>query len=118
MAACGSPIDEKDLIFYALNGLPSEFDPIKSAGRMRGGKLKFEELTSILESEDMIIQKAQSKSSISKLDGTNGTKILVTTQSFGGQGASSSIQGKAMLVQQSFSNVPHGGQSSTQSMQS
>ncbi|KAH7860203.1 hypothetical protein Vadar_010596 [Vaccinium darrowii] len=76
LAASGSPIDDEDLIFYALNGLPSEFDPIKSAARMRAGDLKFEELTSLLEAEDMILQKAQKRSS-AKPDGST---ILVATQ--------------------------------------
>lgn len=114
LAASGSPIDEEDLIFYALNGLPSEFDPIKSAARMRGGELKFEELTTILEADDMILQKAQSKS-ISKLDNT---AVLVATQTSGAQGAAASIQSNVLNSQQVSSNITNGGYSTNQSMQS
>ncbi|KAG5536012.1 hypothetical protein RHGRI_023713 [Rhododendron griersonianum] len=64
-------VDDDDMIFHTLNGLPTEFDPIKSAiGAQRD--LKFHELVSILKSEESRIHKSKGV--------TDSTSVFVATQ--------------------------------------
>ena len=53
LAAVGSPVLDEDLVFHALNGLPVEFRAFKTAIRARAGTIKFEELVTLLNAEEM-----------------------------------------------------------------
>lgn len=89
-------VDDDDMIFHTLNGLPTEFDPIKSAiGAQRD--LKFHEFVSILKSEESRIHKSK--------EVTDSTSVFVDTQKLQGldiSGASSSTQGSMVPNTGSF----------------
>ncbi|KAG5562494.1 hypothetical protein RHGRI_005275 [Rhododendron griersonianum] len=75
LSAVGYMVDDEDMIFHTLNGLPTEFDPIKSAiGAQRD--LKFHELVSILKSEESRIHKSKGV--------TDSTSVFVATQKLQG----------------------------------
>lgn len=57
LTAVGEPVREDDMIFHALNGLPSEYSGFKSAVRLRGYPIDFNELSSILETEELNLAK-------------------------------------------------------------
>ncbi|KAH7850110.1 hypothetical protein Vadar_028117 [Vaccinium darrowii] len=70
LEAVGHHVDDDDLVFYTLNGLPvEEFKNLKTAVRTRGD-VSFEELTTLLHSEEMQIHKYEASSS---------AKVFVTT---------------------------------------
>ncbi|KAH7840240.1 hypothetical protein Vadar_014612 [Vaccinium darrowii] len=69
---------------------------------MRAGDLKFEKLTSLLEAEDMILQKTQNKLS-AKPDGST---VLVATQTSGLQGSVSSSLQPSNSTSQQFQGNP------------
>lgn len=53
LAAAGSPLDENDLIFHTLRGLPKPFNGFKTAIRTRGDTISFAELVTMLKGEDL-----------------------------------------------------------------
>lgn len=53
LAAVGSPLDENDLIFHTLRGLPKTFNGFKIAVRTRGDTIGFSELVTMLKGEDL-----------------------------------------------------------------
>lgn len=58
LSAVGYIVDDEDMVFHTLNGLPREFDLVKSAiGAQRD--LKFHELVSILKSEEARLHKSK-----------------------------------------------------------
>lgn len=64
MEAVGHHVDDDDLVFYTLKGLPQEeFKQLRTAIGARGDDITFEELTTILHSEETRIHKAESSSS-------------------------------------------------------
>lgn len=74
LEAVGHHVDDDDLVFYTLNGLPvEEFRNLKTAVRTRGD-VSFEELTTILHSEEVQIHKQEA---------SNSSKILVATTKSG-----------------------------------
>ena len=77
LAVASCKIDEEDLVFYALNGLPTKFNSLKTAIRARAEPIKFEELASLLGDEDTHIKKDQSSSPSSLTTGA----IFTATQS-------------------------------------
>lgn len=56
LAAAGSPLDEDDLIFHTMRGLPKSFNGFKTAVRTRGDTISFEELVTMLKGEDLQLQ--------------------------------------------------------------
>ncbi|KAG5529812.1 hypothetical protein RHGRI_030253 [Rhododendron griersonianum] len=48
LAAAGSPLDEDDLLFHTMRGLPKSFNGFKTAVRTRGVTINFEELVTML----------------------------------------------------------------------
>ncbi|XP_058194403.1 uncharacterized protein LOC131311092 [Rhododendron vialii] len=63
LEAVGHHVDDDDLVFYTLNGLPKEeFKQLRTAIGARGGDIAFEELTTILHSEESRIHKEASTS--------------------------------------------------------
>lgn len=79
LEAIGYHVDDDDLVFYALKGLPKEFRGVRSALNAKGDVL-FDELAPILKNEE---------SQIHKDEGIGTTKVFLTTQTQS-QGASSS----------------------------
>lgn len=77
---------DEDMVFRTMNGLPGEFDPLKSAiGAQRD--LKFHELVFILKAEESRIHKSKGES--------GSTSVFVATQTLhdpSTTGASSSAQ--------------------------
>lgn len=59
LAAAGAPISEEDLVFYAIHGLPTEFDSIHGALQTRSGDLSFEELITMVNAEEMRKNRSQ-----------------------------------------------------------
>lgn len=56
LAAAGSPIDDNELVFHTLCGLPKAFNGLKTAVgavRTRGHTLSFDEVVMLLNSEDV-----------------------------------------------------------------
>lgn len=56
LAAAGSPIDDNELVFHTLRGLPKAFNGLKTAVRAvrtRGHTLSFDEVIMMLNSEDV-----------------------------------------------------------------
>lgn len=51
LAAADSPLDEDDLIFHTLRGLPKAFNGFKTAVHTRGGDIRFNELVTMLQGE-------------------------------------------------------------------
>lgn len=63
LAAVGSPIDEEDLIFHTLRGLPKVFNGFKTTIRTRGSTITFDELVTMLNGEDLqLLQETDSES--------------------------------------------------------
>lgn len=70
LEAVGHHVDDDDLVFYTLNGLPQEeFKQLRTASGARGGDVTFEELRTILNSKESRIHKNESTSA----------KLFVTT---------------------------------------
>lgn len=62
----GSPMSDEDLIFHLLRGLPKMFDSFKTAIRTRGSDITFDEVVTMLNSEDLqLIQEGASEYEIS-----------------------------------------------------
>ena len=57
--AAGSILDDEELVFHALNGLPSAFNSFKTPLRARAEPIKFDELISLPNAEDMHVTKDQ-----------------------------------------------------------
>lgn len=75
LAAAGSPLEDDDLIFHLLRGLPPVFNGFKSVVRTRGYTLTFDEVLTMLHSEDLqLTQDSASESDVtSVLVATHGT---------------------------------------------
>ncbi|KAH7855287.1 hypothetical protein Vadar_023284 [Vaccinium darrowii] len=56
LEAIGYHIDDDDLVFYALKGLPSEFKPVRSALTAKGDVV-FDELATILKNEESQLER-------------------------------------------------------------
>lgn len=97
LGAVGYMVDDDDLVFHTLNGLPKIFDPMKSAiGAQRD--LKFHELVSILKAEEIRLHKSKGESSA--------TSVFVATQKLQDlnvAGPSNSSQGSIIQNSGSFS---------------
>lgn len=95
LSAVGYIVDDDDMIFHTLNGLPVEFDPIKSSiGAQRD--LKFHELVSILKAEESRLHKSKGES--------RATSVFVATQKLQDLSiASSSNSSQGSLVPRSGS---------------
>lgn len=77
LVAAGSPIEDDELVFRTLHGLPKAFNGLKTAVRAvrtRGYSLSFDEVVTMLKSED--IQLIQDSSSEAEVQNTS---ILVAT---------------------------------------
>ncbi|KAH7861629.1 hypothetical protein Vadar_028630 [Vaccinium darrowii] len=95
--AVGHHVDDDDLVFYTLNGLPvEEFRNLKTAVRTRGD-VTFEELTTILHSEEIQIHKHEASSS---------AKVFVTTEkgSSGAQNATPDITTNGLSTNMAYSS--------------
>ena len=60
-ALASSPMDDEDLVLLRLNGLPDEFDALKTTVRARIEPICIIELTSLLCSESLHIESKQRK---------------------------------------------------------
>lgn len=70
LEAVGHHIDDDDLVFYTLNGLPKEeFKQLRTTIGARGGDITFEELTTILHFEESRTHKEE----------LNSAKVFVAT---------------------------------------
>lgn len=65
MASC--PVDDEDMVFHILHGLPSAYDSFKTSIRARPETITVEELISLLSSES-IHSESQFKNAESKND--------------------------------------------------
>ncbi|CAL5428368.1 unnamed protein product [Camellia sinensis] len=61
LALASSPADEKDLVLLTLNGLPDEFDALRTAIHTRTAAISMAELSSLLCSESIHIESKQKK---------------------------------------------------------
>lgn len=61
LANVSTAVNEEDLIIYALNGLPSEFNTFRTSMRTRSQPVTFEELHDLLRSEESALAKQSSK---------------------------------------------------------
>lgn len=61
LTLASSPIDEGDLVLLTLNGLPYEFDALKTTVRARVEPISLAELTSLLCFESIHIESKQRK---------------------------------------------------------
>lgn len=95
-AAVGAPVYEEDLVFYALHGLPPEFDPLRTALMAKVGDITFEELITLVNGEEM--HKNRTSSSVN----TDASTSVFVAQKSNLSGASSFSQ----PVQQQ-SQFPH-----------
>lgn len=76
LTAAGSPLDEDDLIFHTLRGLPKPFNGFKTAVRTRGDTITFAELVTMLKGEDLqLLQESE----------VDTTTVLVANHSSQGQ---------------------------------
>lgn len=48
LAIVSTPLEEEDIIFYILNGLPQDFNPFKTTIRMRCQSISVQELQELL----------------------------------------------------------------------
>lgn len=58
LAACGNPIEDDELVFHALHGLPKVFNGLRTVVRVvrtRGHNVSFDELVTMMKSEDKIL---------------------------------------------------------------
>lgn len=53
LATTGSPIDDHNLIFHTLRGLPRPFNGFKTVIRTRGNDIMFDELVTMLNGEEL-----------------------------------------------------------------
>lgn len=53
LAAAGSPMDDDDLIFHTLRGLPKVFNGFKTAVRTRGNTITIDEVIAMLNGEEI-----------------------------------------------------------------
>lgn len=70
LEAIGYHIDDDDLVFYALEGLPPKFRGVRSALTAKGDVM-FDELATILKHEESQLQRDE---------GIGNTKVFLTTQ--------------------------------------
>lgn len=97
LAAAGSPLDEDDLIFHTMWGLPKPFNGFKTVVRTRGDTISFEELVTMLKGEDLQLQQE------SEVDTTT---VLVSNHSNQSQGFNSG--GSSMSQRMSSSTSSFG----------
>lgn len=99
----GSPIEDSDLVFHILRGLPKVFNGFKTALRTRGGTLTFAELVNMLNGEDLqLVQESSSDNDLSSvLVVTHGIKSLQVGDNvgFSSTGSSSVAQSSQMNTQ-------------------
>lgn len=62
LAVVLSPVDEEDLIIYALNGLPPDYAAFRTSIRTRSSPLSIEELHVLLLCEEMSLEASQTTS--------------------------------------------------------
>ncbi|KAH7844680.1 hypothetical protein Vadar_030567 [Vaccinium darrowii] len=82
LEAIGYHVDDDDLVFYALKGLPPEFKPVRSA-LIAKGDVVFDELVTILKNEELQLERDE---------GFGSTKVFLTTQSSAHEAARSGTQ--------------------------
>lgn len=100
LAAAGTPVTDDELVFHALHGLPSEFDPLQTALGTRIGSITFDELITIVNGEEMRRNRAQS---IKPVPGSS--SVFVTMPA--------SANSAPQPVMSSYS-VPHGAHNQTE----
>ncbi|GFZ05551.1 hypothetical protein Acr_17g0011230 [Actinidia rufa] len=83
-------LDEEELAYYTLNGLPPELNSFKTTIRTRPESIKFEELISLMNAEDMHMTKDLSSNPIT-VDSTNALVSPVTTDNASAFGGSNKV---------------------------
>lgn len=99
LEAVGHHVDDDDLVFYVLKGLPPEFNNVKSGLRMKGD-VTFDELTSILHAEEAQIHRDE---------GTSSAKVFAATQNLSlgpNQTSSTNFHGNPGIAAIPVSHVP------------
>lgn len=79
LGVAGSPVNEDDLIFHTLRGLPKVFNGFKTAVRTRGGTITFAELINMLNGEDLQLLQESDTYISSVLVATHGNKSVQDT---------------------------------------
>lgn len=79
LAAAGSPIDDDELVFCALHGLPTVYNGLRTAVcavRTRGHSVSFDELVVMMKSEDTQLSRESSETEVHNtvLVATHGTQ--------------------------------------------
>lgn len=93
LAAAGCPMEDDDLVFHTLRGLKSKaFDGFKTAVRLRGDDITFDELVTRLNGEDMQMIKDDEVVTTSVLVATHGNSSVPNPISQGNLGSIQSVQ--------------------------
>ncbi|KAI0523253.1 hypothetical protein KFK09_005647 [Dendrobium nobile] len=64
IAAAGSTVDNEDIVLYILNGLPTAYNPFKTAIRTSLHPINLDDLYSLLSSEEINIQHQQAQETL------------------------------------------------------
>ncbi|KAE9452097.1 hypothetical protein C3L33_16005, partial [Rhododendron williamsianum] len=93
LAAAGCPMEDDDLVFHTLRGLKSKaFDGFKTAVRLRGDDITFDELITRLNGEDMQMIKDDEVVTTSVLVATHGNSSVPNSIPQGQLGSVQSVQ--------------------------
>lgn len=113
LAAAGSPIQDDELVFRTLHGLPKAFNGLKTvvrAVRARGYSLSFDEVVTMLKSEDIqLIQDSPSDAAVhnsSVLVATHDQQIRPDTLPNSNKGSSSQF---SVSIPIQYGNSSHSG---------
>lgn len=103
LGAVGYIVDDDDMIFHTLNGLPTEYDPLKQTIRAQRD-LRFYEVVTILKGEEKTIHKE-------KVDEGSNSVLLATqkVQDLNIRGASSSSNSGSLLGTPPFAHQTPSG---------
>lgn len=111
LVAAGSPVDDDDLVFHTLRGLPPVFNGFKTtirAIRARGDRISFDEVVNMLHGEDLqLLQEPLAE--------TSSTSVLVATHG-SSQGQRQLSTGSSFLVAPSTQSVSQPFGSTNQSV--
>lgn len=91
LEAPGSPMNDKDLIFHLLRGLPKAFNNFKTAIRTRGVNITFDEVVTMVHNEDLqLLQESTSEHDVS-------TVLVATHGNNSGQGTQNIQNGQVHM---------------------
>lgn len=101
LALAGTPVDDEDLVFLTLKGLPDEYDSFKTSIRTRSEEVSMADLCSLLCSEEIHVE---TKLKHSSSDHLSSAYSVVKNSSFSSNNAGESSHTSSFRSNRGFTN--------------